>query len=81
MGEEKAFVKVEFKNNEEWAKMVISLLASKGICAMPTKCKNCKFFDESKALRPGAIWCDYWGTDPDPTDFCIKGEPKEMEVK
>lgn len=38
------------------------------------RCKDCKHFDPEKALRPGGIWCGYWGTDPDPDDFCSYGE-------
>lgn len=41
------------------------------------RCKDCKYFDPEKALRPGGIWCGYWGTDPDPDDFCSYGERRE----
>lgn len=44
---------------------------------IPVRCKDCKHFDPEKALRPGGIWCVYWGTDPDPDDFCCKGERRE----
>jgi hypothetical protein len=40
------------------------------------RCKDCIHFNAAKALRPGAIWCEYWGTDPDLDDFCSKGERK-----
>ena len=39
-------------------------------------CKDCIYFDPKKALRPGGIWCEYWGIDPDPEDWCCKGERK-----
>ena len=38
------------------------------------RCKDCEYFDPEKALRQGGIWCGYWGTDPDPDDFCSHGE-------
>ena len=38
------------------------------------RCKDCEHNNESRALRCGGVWCDYWGTDPDPDDFCCKGE-------
>ena len=38
------------------------------------RCKDCKCNNAEKALRKGGIWCDYWGTDPDPDDFCKRGE-------
>ena len=38
------------------------------------RCKDCIHFDKTKVLRPGGIWCVYWGIDPDPTDWCCKGE-------
>ena len=41
---------------------------------IPVQCNDCIHFDEKKALRPGGIWCEYWGTDPDPEDWCCKGE-------
>lgn len=48
-------------------------LISAGL-VLPTRCKECTHFDPKKALRPGGIWCEYWGTDPDPEDWCCKGE-------
>lgn len=38
------------------------------------RCKDCKHNNAEKALRKGGIWCEYWGTDPDPDDFCKRGE-------
>lgn len=38
------------------------------------RCKDCKNNNAEKALRKGGIWCEYWGTDPDPDDFCSYGE-------
>lgn len=43
------------------------------------RCKDCIHFDPKKALRPGGIWCEYWGTDPDPEDWCCKGERKDND--
>lgn len=44
------------------------------------RCKDCIHFDQEKALRPGSIWCEYWGTDPDPDDFCSHGERKDNDI-
>jgi hypothetical protein len=56
------------------------------ILSMPTvdavevvRCKDCIHFDPEKALRTGGIWCAYWGTDPDPDDFCSFGERREVK--
>ena len=38
------------------------------------RCKACKRNNEEKALRKGGIWCEYWGIDPSPDDFCKRGE-------
>lgn len=38
------------------------------------RCWECKHNNAEKALRKGGIWCEYWGTDPDPDDFCKRGE-------
>jgi hypothetical protein len=38
------------------------------------RCKDCKHNNAEKALRKGGIWCEYWGTDPNPDDFCKRGE-------
>ena len=43
------------------------------------RCKDCKHFNHQKALRTGGIWCEYWGTDPDPDDFCSYGERRNNE--
>ena len=79
--EKVVLAKIETKNNKEWAEFVINSVACSGFCALPTKCKNCLHNNPKRSLRTDGIWCDFWGTDPDPDDFCIKGEPKEMEVK
>jgi hypothetical protein len=38
------------------------------------RCEECTHHNPKKALRLGGIWCEYWGTDPDPEDWCCKGE-------
>ena len=56
-------------------------LGEKADVVKVVRCKDCIHFDPEKALRPGGIWCSYWGTDPDPDDFCSKGERKDNERK
>lgn len=41
---------------------------------LPVRCKDCKHNNESRAIGESGMWCDYWGTDPDPDDFCRWGE-------
>ena len=45
------------------------------------RCKNCKYSTEELALRKDGIWCKYWGTDPDPNDFCSHGKRKTDDAK
>lgn len=45
------------------------------IDAVPVvRCKDCKHNNESRAIGESGMWCDYWGIDPDPDDFCRWGE-------
>ena len=51
-------------------------------CPLPdaepvVRCKDCKHNNAEKALRKGGIWCEYWGTDPDPDDFCKRGDRRD----
>lgn len=41
------------------------------------RCWECEHNDKERALKNGGTWCRYWGIDPDPQDFCSKGERKE----
>ena len=43
------------------------------------RCKDCNYNDHKKAFRRDGMWCTWWGTDPDPDDFCSKGERREGE--
>jgi hypothetical protein len=47
------------------------------IDAVPVvRCKYCKHNNPSRAIGDSNMWCDYWGVDPDPDDFCSRGERK-----
>ena len=64
----------------EWAYALTAVDLQPTVDAVEVvRCKDCKHFDEEKALRCGGIWCGYWGTDPDPDDFCSYGERREGE--
>ena len=63
------------EHNQEVAEETLNQQAENVKDWMPVvRCKDCKHFNHQKALRPGGIWCEYWGTDPDPDDFCSYGE-------
>lgn len=53
-------------------------LISNGV-TLPVRCKDCKHNNESRAIGESGMWCDYWGTDPDPDDFCRWGERSSDE--
>jgi hypothetical protein len=61
-------------------KVIAKKLVESGV-TVPVRCKDCIHFDPQKALRPGGIWCEYWGTDPDPEDWCCKGERKKINAE
>lgn len=45
------------------------------IDAVPVvRCKDCKYNHISLAFSRGGVWCECWGTTPDPDGFCHKGE-------
>lgn len=43
------------------------------------RCRECRHNDLAKALRKDGLWCQYWGIDPGPDDFCSYGERKDCE--
>ena len=49
--------------------------AAPTIDAVPVvRCKDCKYNHISLAFSRGGVWCECWGTTPDPDGFCHKGE-------
>ena len=44
---------------------------------IPCYCKDCKYNRPEMALTPDSIWCNYWGVDPKPEDWCCKATPRE----
>ena len=50
------------------------------IDAVPVvRCSECKHNNPSRAIGDSNMWCDYWGVDPDPDDFCSLGERRSDE--
>lgn len=66
--------------NDPFLKMAVNSVLDHAPGIELVRCKDCTYFDPKKALRPGGIWCTYWGTDPDPEDFCCKGERRTNEI-
>jgi hypothetical protein len=65
----------EIQERSDWHRYRVLVKIQPTVDAVEVvRCKDCKHFNHQKALRPGGIWCEYWGTDPDPDDFCSYGE-------
>ena len=63
-----------------------SVVTARQIEAAPTidavpvvRCAECKHNNPSRAIGDSNMWCDYWGVDPDPDDFCRWGERRSDE--